>query len=290
MPKDQEKGRLDYSKFDNADSETLEAYLRADFDAPEDEQMEPDEVFYILNLLAQRRQENPDEVQRETAEALERFNMLDDLQSLYDFYDDFGRDADKVKPEKGGAQPKLRKSWRRVAGVAVVLVFLLGVGTVTASAWGYNPFAAIGRWNEETFWFEGNDAATAELAATVAEYAPDIDLVPKWLPDGYKTDEIEVIKSDSIIKISADFYRETDSVKEELFINYKIYFSDNKVTFYEKNDIDVLEYWSNSIKHYIVENLGVRTIAWQNENCEMSIKGKISLDDVYKIINSIYEE
>ena len=61
-----DKGRLDYSKFDNVDTDILEALLRADFDAPEAERMEPEAALYILNLLAER---------QENEEAAEQFDV-----------------------------------------------------------------------------------------------------------------------------------------------------------------------------------------------------------------------
>ena len=54
MVKVEETGRPNYNNFDSLDTAVLEAILRADFDAPEAEQMEAEKALYIANLLAER--------------------------------------------------------------------------------------------------------------------------------------------------------------------------------------------------------------------------------------------
>jgi len=298
VSKSEDKGRLDYSKFDNVDSETLEAYLQADFNAPEAEQMEPEAIFYILNLLEERQKDEQNESQEdEDASAdLDKFysdyySLLENEQQFFDFYNEFGENINTAETKESDFRHKFRKPLRRFASVVVVLVILLGVGTVTSYALGYNPWAAIGHWNDDNFWLETNTSVTAELADTVAEYAPDIELVPKWLPNGYVSQEIKVIKSELFTKVITSFYKEStsDSINE-LYLDYIIYSNNDNVKLYEKDNIDIITFWANGIKHYIMENLDIRTIAWQNKNCEGSIKGNISLDEAHKIINSIYEE
>jgi len=297
VSKSEDKGRLDYSKFDNVDSETLEAYLQADFNAPEAEQMEPEAIFYILNLLEERQKDEQNESQEDedTSADLDKFysdyySLLENEQQFFDFYNEFGENINTTKTGEGDFWHKFRRPLRRFASVVVVLVILLGVGTVTAYALGYDPWAIIGRWNEENFWIESNEQVTAELADTVAEYAPDMQLVPKWLPEGYVSRYIKVFDRDKFIKIDATFYKEENEYIDEMFINYKIYLDDKVPMIYEKENIDVVEHWVSGIKHYIVDNSDIRTIVWQNENSEGLIVGKVSLNEAKKIIESIYGE
>jgi len=297
VSKSEDKGRLDYSKFDNVDSETLEAYLRADFNAPEAEQMEPEAIFYILNLLEERQKDEQNESQEdEDASAdLDKFysdyySLFENEQQFFDFYNEFGENINTAETKERDFRHKFRKPLRRFASVVVVLVILLGVGTVTSYALGYDPWAIIGRWNEENFWFEPDTSVTVKLADAVAKYAPDIEVVPKWLPDGYRFVGIKIDETELLVQIDATFYKETDKYIDELLVNYKIYLGEKKITIYEKDNVDATKYWAGGIEHYIMDNLDIRTIAWQNENCEGSIKGNISLDEVKKIINSIYGE
>lgn len=66
-------GRLDYSKFDNIDTDVLKAFLRADFDAPEAEQMDVDTIMYITNLLQERKKAENNEQDIDVAACLLHF-------------------------------------------------------------------------------------------------------------------------------------------------------------------------------------------------------------------------
>ena len=198
MSKVEDKGRVDYSKFDNIDSDILEAYLRADLNAPEGKQMEPEAISYIIELLSERQKDNQIDWEQKKANAVAEFKenclpYIDEAQDVYDFYNDFG--DDNVVPKLDNAKiivlHKLKKYWRRFASVAAVLVLLICAGTVTAYALGYNPVKLVGRWNDDQFWIEPV-YVTTELSDKVAEYAGELSLVPEWIPYGYVSNTVEV--------------------------------------------------------------------------------------------------
>ena len=293
MSKVENKGRVDYSKFDNIDSDILEAYLRADLNAPEGKQMEPEAISYIIELLSERQKDNQIDWEQKTAKAVAEFQedclpYINEAQEIYDFYNDFGDDNVELKSDnnKKIVLHKLEKYWRRFASFAAVLVLFLFVGTVTAYALGYNPVQYIGRWNDEQFWLE-RVPITQELSDEVAEYS-DIACVPKWLPDGYAAGNLRISEQDFYTTIRSDFYKDTNS--NELYIDYRIYSNPDQLALYEKDSEEVTEYVSGGIIHYIMSNLDSTTIVWYNGNIEGSIKGSISLVEAKKIINSIYGE
>ena len=293
MSKVENKGRVDYSKFDNIDSDILEAYLRADLNAPEGERIEPEAISYIIELLSERQKDNQIDWEQKTAKAVAEFQedclpYINEAQEIYDFYNDFGDDNVELKPDnnKKIVLHKLEKYWRRFASFAAVLVLFLFVGTVTAYALGYNPVQYIGRWNDEQFWLE-RVPITQELSDEVAEYS-DIACVPKWLPDGYAAGNLRISEQDFYTTIRSDFYKDTNS--NELYIDYRIYSNPDQLALYEKDSEEVTEYVSGGIIHYIMSNLDSTTIVWYNGNIEGSIKGSISLVEAKKIINSIYGE
>ena len=295
MSKVENKGRVDYSKFDNIDSDILEAYLRADLNAPEGKQMEPEAISYIIELLSERQKDNQIDWKQKTTEALAEFQenclpYIDEAQEIYDFYNDFGDDNVELKPDnnKKIVLHKLEKYWRRFASFAAVLVLFLFVGTVTSYALGYNPVQYIGRWNDEHFWLE-RVPITQELADEVAEYS-DIACVPKWLPNDYKFGDVEVYEHGSYINVASDFYKDMNGVNNEVYIDYNIYLDLNQMALYEMDSDEVIEYVYGDITHYIMSNLDCTTIVWYNGNIEGSIIGLISLDEAKKIINSIYGE
>ncbi len=295
MSKVENKGRVDYSKFDNIDSDILEAYLRADLNAPEGKQMEPEAISYIIELLSERQKDNQIDWEQKTAKAVAEFKedclpYINEAQEVYDFYNDVGDDNVELKPDNNKVivLHKLEKYWRRFASFAAVLFLFLSVGTVTAYALGYNPVKYIARWDDEQFWLE-RVPITQDLTNKVAEYS-DIACVPKWLPNDYKFGDLEISNKDFYKIIRSNFYKDTSNSTNMLYIDYRIYSDPNQMALYEKDSGEVTEYVSAGITHYIMSNLDGTTIVWYNGNIEGSIKGLISLDDAKKIINSIYGE
>ncbi len=287
-----DKGRLDYSKFDNVDTDILEALLRADFDAPEAEQMEPEEVLYILKLLTERQENEEAAEQFDVAAAKAEFDekyypLLEDEEKLQAFLDDMGyqeESQEKVVPLKPWV-----KYWRRFASAAAVFLIFMFAGSVTAYALGFDPVKFVGRWNDDQFWYE-EELVTTELSDKVAVYSNEIDLVPKTLPENFIFDEVTVFNSESFIKISADFHRQTENGTDKLYIDYMIYLTENRKPFYEKDAEEVNIYVVNNIEHYIMSNLDKTVVTWRNGDVEGSIKGDFSREEAKKMIDSIYGE
>ena len=288
MAKVEESGRSnsEYSRFDKYDTAVLEAILQADFDAPEAEQMEMEQALYISNLIAERKGTKPKDVATAKAEFFEHYYpLVGEEDTLYEFDDDVLRN-NAVKNSEANVSVWL-KNWRRFASAAAVFVLLMFSGTVTAYALGFNPIAAIGRWNEEHFWFD-DTSVTSELSDKLAEYGYPENTVPQWLPDGYTLESINVDKyEDSFKYIGAEFVKQTDDEIDTLLISYTIYLGDNKKALYEKDDNNVITYAINDRVYYVMTNLDNRVIAWQNGNFEGAIMGKFTIEEAEKIIKSI---
>ena len=288
MAKVEESGRSnsEYSRFDKYDTAVLEAILQADFDAPEAEQMEMEQALYISNLIAERKGTKPKDVATAKAEFFEHYYpLVGEEDTLYEFDDDKIRN-NAVKDSEANVSVWL-KNWRRFASAAAVFVLLMFSGTVTAYALGFDPIAAIGRWNEEHFWFD-DTSVTSELSDKLAEYGYPENMVPKWLPDGYTLESINVDKyEDSFKYIGAEFVKQTDDEIDTLLISYTIYLGDKNKALYEKDDNNVITYAINDRVYYVMTNLDDRVIAWQNGNFEGAIMGNFTIEEAEKIIKSI---
>lgn len=288
MAKVEESGRSnsEYSRFDKYDTAVLEAILQADFDAPEAEQMEMEQALYISNLIAERKGTKPKDVATAKAEFFEHYYpLVGEEDTLYEFDDDKIRN-NAVKDSEANVSVWL-KNWRRFASAAAVFVLLMFSGTVTAYALGFDPIAAIGRWNEEHFWFD-DTSVTSELSDKLAEYGYPENTVPQWLPDGYTLESINVDKyEDSFKYIGAEFVKQTDDEIDTLLVSYTIYLGDNKKALYEKDDNNVITYAINDRVYYVMTNLDNRVIAWQNGNFEGAIMGNFTIEEAEKIIKSI---
>jgi len=289
MSKVDKSGQPNYHRFDLLSNEELEILLQAFFVAPDAEQMDYDAVMYISELLA-KREGTDEEISQENidvakAEFFKHYYPLKDKKTLYDF------DDEENEYQKGTENHNLvsftKRLWRGFASAAAVFILFVFVGTATAYALGYNPVSFIAKWNDDFFWFE-KATVTSKLADTVAEYNKEVEVVPKWLPEGYIAGDIKISTLDSYTFIDASFCKEIPSGTEQLNIGYTIYYEDINSTFYEKDRTDVTEYIVNGIKHYIMGNLDRRTITWYNNNFECFIAGSFSLEDAKEIINSIY--
>lgn len=289
MSKVEYEGRLDYSKFDKMDTDILEALLRANFDAPEADQMEPEAALYILNLLSERQEDETLPTATDIAAKKVEFDekyypMLENEQLLQEFLEDMEYVEDSqdnviiVKP--------WIKHWRRFASAAAVLVIFMFSGTLTAYAFGYDPFAAIARWNDEHFWFE-KQINTAEITDILSDYSDVEYLVPKWLPEGYEFEDVEIIPYPNGRIIRSSFVKNTEDEEQHICINYK-QDMDNVQTIYEKTSDNAIIYDKGGVEHYIIHNSTNLTIVWLSDDLECSIVGSFSVAEAKKIINSLY--
>ena len=292
MFKVEDKGRVDYSKFDNIDSDVLEAYLRADLNAPEGQQMEPEAIAHIIELLSERQGDKQIDWEQKAEEAVTRFQedclpYVGEAREVDDFYNDLG--DDEADNGKVILLQRLEKYWRRFASAAAILVLVVFGSGATAYALGFNPFPVRAVWDDEQFWFE-RVPVTQELAEKAAEYSGGIACVPKWLPEGYKAGSLVATKSDKYVYIAADFHTEAEDGQKEICIDYRVYADPRQMARHEKDSGEVTEYVCNGIPHYIMSNLDRAGIVWYNENIEGSIKGEFSVDEAKRIIKSIYGE
>lgn len=190
------------------------------------------------------------------------------------------------------AKPKIKMRKKLMISLVAVFVSILGISTVVCSANGTNVFKlffnkdiGIVSNNENEISEMTKDVSYVNLDAFKAEHS-DI-LYPKYIPNGYV------------------FYEATyhlDPVHKEWNI---IYTDDNgnltrftKTTYipsvstnyhYEVDGIVDEEYISNGITYHIYSNLDMLMAIWADETSMYSIDTVSSIDELKKIIDSMYE-
>ena len=290
MSKVEEKGRPKYSKFDKMDTSVLEAILRADFDAPEAERLDVEVIIYISNLLAERQEIPQPDVNKAKEEFFKYYYPLE--KSIYDFDDEDDNnfevetDTNKAASTMDKVLPFRKRLWRKFASAAAVFVIFMFGGTLTAYAFGYDPFAAVARWNDEHFWFE-KQINTTEITDILSDYSDVKHLVPKWLPEGYEFENVNIVQYPNGRIIRSSFVKNVDNEEFHICINYKQDL-DNVQTIYEKTDDDAIIYDKGGVEHYIIQNSTNLTIVWLSNDLECSIVGSFSVAEAKKIINSLY--
>lgn len=192
-------------------------------------------------------------------------------------------------------QPKERltaKGWRRIiAAAAIVAVVLLA--TIPDVCGEENVIQLIGRWtdsifsfgeiHEHEFVYQTDHPGLQELYDTVTALGAERNVVPTWLPNGYKLKQLETQKQPECITVFAIFV----DAEHEILINVMV-FTSTPNTEYQKGSETVELFEQNGIKHYIVKNDETWTATWVIDNieCFLSVDTETNLKQV---LSSIYE-
>ena len=293
MPVDEKRNSL-RAVLETKTTEELEELLALDFSEQED--AEPD-VEYIMTIMEviNEREGNTAEKQAEVDAAWKDFQNY--FQVCRQTESEAGTTEEPshnhpCKTENGQAPRKRLHVLRYCAVAAAVIVLLCS----TAYALGWNVFQALADWTEETFKFFVTDQAEPpvendpflEMRLEVAELS-NTPAIPTWAPEGtVQSGEINVVAHNEKVRILGTF-----SVEDRIFtIRVSIYSTipESYVTTYQKDNETVQDYESGGITHYIMDNNGNISAMWTNGCAEGYIQGDLLIDDLQKMIDSIYEE
>ena len=287
-----------YSRLDRLSTEELKKLLYRDFMASEDEDLDPEYLTAILEVIHER-EEQDDSIPPVDVDAA--------WQDFQDYYLDLDSSQCDDSPQQealphsspSGRSPKSKRRplWFRLLPAAVVIFAVFLSGPVMTSAFRFNLFEVIAGWTSEQFTFsvpwrtkEAEEQPTEDpyeyLRSTVAMFTDNL-VVPKWFPPG----------TQSVTKIM----QETMSDKTRIKVTYEydngsfyfaIYFYDvpqEESPVYQKDDNIIAKHVTHGITHYIMQNNGKSTAAWRNGNVEVIIQGDLTIDELEEMIDSIYE-
>lgn len=271
----------DFSRYDCMTTEELQEILHQS--AHNELGTEPDtqELYKIMEVLSVRRQ-NSDQP---------------DFRSDEEAYADF---CEYYMPkEKEEARPKEAKRPNRTlktvaAVLAVVLILAVGT-TVTVKAFRIDILGKIASWTKDIFQFSDSPQRTtttnpekeynAELKSlqdALNDYEITEKLVPTWIPEGYKSKDLKTISTPRVLNISAVY--ENDDERLLIDIRRTIGVPANQV---EKSDKLLEVYQVDGIEYYIFSNNTKLQAVWSVGEFECIITGKITLEEMKAMINSI---
>lgn len=269
------------SRYDSMSTEELQEILRKH--ANDELETEPDtqDLFEIMEVLSKRRQNENPQAFRSNEEAFAEFKQ---------YYMPKEKNA-SVQPKKFRAPARML---RTVAAVlAVVLILTVGM-TVTAKAFRFDLWGKIASWTKEIFQFSdvSNSGVTEpdktvsieydQLRAVLAEHNITENIVPSWLPNGYKHKDIIVMISPKVRSIQAVY--ENNNVELIISIRQTIGVPAKQV---EKTE-DLLEiYTANGVNYYIFSNTDTLQVVWSIGEFECKIVGEITIEEMKAMINSI---
>ena len=273
--------RTEYAHYDSLPTEELQEILRKHAHGELETEPDTDELYYIMEVLTRRREEENPQAFRSDEEALADF-----------------RKHYMPKATQEGRTKVVRFPGRAFKMVAAVLaiVLILAVGTsVTAEAFNVDIWGKFASWTKEIFQFadnpQGTTAANPEkeynvalkpLQDALAQEGIEEKLAPAWMPDGYKSKDLQIISTPRVRNISAVY--EKDGSELIIKIRQTIGVQAPQV---EKND-DFLElYVVDGVEYYIFSNTETLNAAWSIGEFECIITGKITLEEMKMMIDSI---
>jgi len=187
------------------------------------------------------------------------------------------------------ARPKRRRKFVRIALLAAALVALMAAITATAAAMGYNFWGWLPVWGKEDVRFvsetpaqEPREDDAHSIPSVLASLGITEPLYPTWLPEDLAREETRIFIDPVFLH---EAYKGND---RELTITISPT-SGSETAVYQKEEIAPLEYISGNSVHYIFDNTNEITATWYTENYTVVIISNISLDEIERVIDSVYE-
>ena len=273
--------RAEYSHYDSLPTEELQEILRKHANGELQTEPDTDELYYIMEVLARRREEQDPQAFRSDEEALADFRKY------------YMPQEKNVVPSKVIRFPSC--AFKAVAAVLVAVLIFAVSTSITAEAFHIDIWSKFANWTKEIFQFtdlpQGTTAANPEkeynvelkaLQDALTQEGIEEKLAPTWMPEGYKSVDLQIVSTPRVRNISAVY--EKDGSDLIIKIRQTIGVQAPQV---EKND-DFLElYVVDGVEYYIFSNTETLQVAWSIGEFECIIGGKITLEEMKKMIDSI---
>lgn len=275
--------RESYARYDEMTTEQLREILRKHAHGELEKEPDTEELFYIMEVLADKESENPEKQIKSTEEAYATFVKH------------YAPEMAEEKPILFSKRGTMATRWmKRVAVVAIVFVALT-TAAVSAKAFAPDFWERVATWTREIFHFEdvtdGTEGKEPDKEANIelnsllevmARYEVPESMAPTWIPEGYICVSADGRDTPKALLISAVYEKDG----EQLIIKIRQEFGSDPVQI-EKND-DLIEiYTADGVDYYIFSNYETLQTAWVAGEFECIISGKITLEEMKRIIDSI---
>lgn len=272
--------RESYPRYDEMTTEQLREILRKHAHGELEKEPDTEELFYIMEVLANRESENPEKQIKSTEEAYATF--------VKHYAPEMAEENPILFSKRGAVATR----WMKRVAVVVIVFVALTTAAVSAKAFAPDFWNKVACWTREFFHFE-------DVTDGTEGQAPDIDnnaeldslhealeqqggLAPNWIPEGYICISVDAKESPKALRISAVY--EKDDI--QLIIKIRQEFGSPPFQI-EKNE-DLIEiYTADGVDYYIFSNDKCVQTAWIVGEYECLIIGKLTLEDMKKVIDSI---
>ena len=236
-----------------------------------------------MEVIANKESENPEKQIKSTEEAYATFVKH------------YAPEMAEEKPILFPKRSAIASRWmKRVAVVAIVFVALT-TAAVSAKAFAPDFWEKVAIWTREFFRFEDvtdgtegknpdteNNAELDSLRDALNQHKIPETLVPRWIPEGYICASVTSKDNPRVRAISAVYEKDG----EQLIIKIRQDLGSDPVQI-EKNEDLIEVYTADGVDYYIFSNDKYIQTAWVLGEYECVIIGKLTLEDMKKVIDSI---
>ena len=275
--------RESYARYDDMTTDQLREILRKHAHGELEKEPDTEELFYIMEVLANRESENPEKQIKSTEEAYAAFvkhyapEMAEDKQIPF-----LKRSA-------------IATRWVKRAAVIAIVCVALTTAAVSAKAFAPDLWGKFATWTKEIFRFESmndgtegqepdleNNAELDSLRDAVAQHGVTEKVTPSWIPEGYVCVDVNANRTPKSLRITAIY----EQKGEQLMVQIRQEFGSPPFQI-EKNE-DLIEiYTVDGVDYYIFSNNKTLQTAWVVGEFECMIGGNITLEEMKRIIDSI---
>ena len=276
-------GQKDYSRYDAMSTEQLREILRKHAHAELETMPDTEELFYIMEVLQNRESTNPEVSLKFTEAAYETFVKH------------YAPEMAEKKPIPFTKSSMVAARWMKRVAVVAVIFATLTIATVTAEAFAPDLWGKVASWTNEFFRFENvangqeetepdkeNNAELNSLREAIEQYKVTEEVMPNWLPEGYICITVDVLKSPKELSIFAMYEKNG----EQLIYSIRQTFG-TKPEQIEKSDNLIEMHSIDGGDYYIFTNNESVQAAWVVWEFECIIGGKITMEEMKRIIDSI---
>ena len=273
--------RAEYAKYDSLSTEELQEILRKHAHDELETEPDTDELYYIMEVLVRRKEEQDPQA------------FLSDEEALADFRKNYMPKATQEHRTKVVRFPS--RALKMVAAMLAIVLILAVCTSVTAEAFNVDIWGKFASWTKEIFQFTDTPQGTtapnpeqeynAELSSlqdALVDHEITEKMVPTWMPEGYKSKDLKITSSPRVRNINAIY--EKDGSELIIKIRQTIGVQAPQV---EKNDDFIELYVVDGVEYYIFSNTETLQAAWSIGEFECLIIGTITLEEMKMMIDSI---
>lgn len=188
------------------------------------------------------------------------------------------------------AAPIQKRGYRKLlhtALVAAAVIAAMVIITVSAAAAGINIWGWVPVWNNGTFQFVSEEAISStsiDIPTALKQLGIREPMFPTWLPEGFVLYDQQIHLEDPIILYASYVYKD-----QTVIITIRELSDRSKTGKIEMDDVNPIEYEKYGTTHYILTNLDAVVGTWYIDDYLVRISGNLTVENLERIIDSIYE-